>query len=118
MSKRAATRIQSVPALEREADMLSDVGRDSRYAIRTWKRNPGFAIVAIATLALGIGAATAVFSIIEAILLRPLPYANADRLVAIWDGHITDRNLAKIFASYDDFAHWRSRTGSFERIAA
>src|SRR5919197_978206 len=118
MSKRAATRIQSVPALEREADMLSDVGRDSRYAIRTWKRNPGFAIVAIATLALGIGAATAVFSIVEAILLQPLPYAASDRLVAIWDGHITDRNLAKIFTAYDDFENWRNHAESFERIAA
>lgn len=98
--------------------MLSDLGRDSRYAIRTWSRNPGFAIVAILTLALGIGAATAVFSIVEAILLRPLPYAGPDRIVAIWDGHITDRNLAKIFTSYDDFENWRSRSGSFERIAA
>jgi predicted permease len=98
--------------------MLSDLGRDSRCAIRTWKRNPGFAIVAIATLALGIGAATAVFSIVEAILLQPLPYAASDRLVAIWDGHITDRNLAKIFASYDDFENWRNHSESFERIAA
>jgi predicted permease len=98
--------------------MLSDLGRDSRYAIRTWRRNPGFAIVAVLTLALGIGAATAVFSIVEAILLRPLPYPGADRIVAIWDGHITDRNLAKIFTSYDDFENWRSRSESFERIAA
>jgi len=98
--------------------MPSDFARDSRYAIRSWRRNPGFAIVAILTLALGIGAATAVFSIVEAILLQPLPYADADRIVAIWDGHITDKNLAKIFTSYDDFENWRSHSESFERIAA
>jgi predicted branched-subunit amino acid permease len=63
--------------------MLSDFARDSRYAIRSWRRNPGFAIVAILTFALGIGAATGVFSIVETILLQPLQYAGADRIVAI-----------------------------------
>src|SRR5262249_58230370 len=78
---------------------LDDVARDIRYSVRAWRRRPAFALVAILTLAVGIGAVTVVFSIVEAVLLRPLPYADPDRLVAVWDGHVRDQNLAKIFAS-------------------
>ena len=59
--------------------------QDIRYAFRQVKRNPGFAVVAVLTLGLGIGATTAVFSIVDSILLQPLPYRNADRLVRIVD---------------------------------
>src|SRR5262252_552489 len=86
---------------------FDDVARDIRYSARIWRRRPAFATVAVLTLAVGIGAVTAVFSIVEAVLLRPLPYAAADRLVAVWDGHVSDRSLAKIFASYADFDLWR-----------
>ena len=89
-----------------------------QYGLRTWRGNPAFAIVAIVTLALGIGATTAVFSVVEAVLLRPLPYADVDRLVAIWDGHLKDRSLAKIFASYEDFETWRRHSRSFEQLGA
>src|SRR5436190_22586760 len=60
---------------------LDDVRRDVSYAARGLARNPGFAIAAVVTLALGIGATTAVFSVVNAVLLRPLPYTDSDRLV-------------------------------------
>jgi len=97
---------------------LDDIGRDVRYSFRAWRRKPGFAIVAILTLAVGIGSVTAVFSLVQAVLLHPLPYANTDRLVAVWDGHLTDRNLAKIFASYADFEMWRRESLTLEAVAA
>jgi predicted permease len=60
------------------------VSQDIRYALRTLQKNPGFAAVAIATLSLGIAATTAIFSVVNGILLRPLPYPNADRIVQVW----------------------------------
>ena len=97
---------------------LRDIGRDVRDGVRSWRRAPAVASVAIVTLALGVGAATAVFSVVEKVLIEPLPYADVDRLVAVWDGHVKDVSLAKIFASFDDFENWRRHSASFERMAA
>ena len=60
-----------------------NVEQDVRYAVRTLRRSPGFAVVAVLTLALGIGATTAIYSVVDTILLQPLPFADADRLVRI-----------------------------------
>ena len=97
---------------------LDDIARDVRFSVRTWRRKPAFAVVAISTLAIAIGAVTAVFSVVEAVLLRPLPYGDAGRLVVVWDGHLTDRNLAKIFASYADFETWQRESRTIDQLAA
>jgi len=90
--------------------------QDIRYAIRSLRKNPGFTTIAVITLALGIGANTAIFSIINALILSPPLIADPDRVVAIWktpkDNHIEG------FVSYLDFQDWRARSQSFEDIAA
>jgi len=64
---------------------MADLMRDARYGLRALARNPGFAVAAIASLAIGIGATTAIFSVVSALLLRPIPYKDADRLAILWN---------------------------------
>lgn len=96
---------------------LGDGWGDVRFAVRMLAKRPGFTAAAVLTLALGIGATTAVFSIVDAVLLRPLPYRDSDRLVAIWD-KAPKLNLSKFFAGFDDFKTIRSDSKSFESVAA
>ena len=97
------------------AAALDDLAQDLRYALRTLRKNPGFTLVAILTLALGIGANTAVFSVIDSVILRPLPFANASRLV--WfNGKFPLGDLADV--SPPDFLDYRSSNQTFDRLVA
>lgn len=91
--------------------------QDIRYGFRLLIGNPGFTIVAVLALALGIGANTTIFSVVNAVLLKPLPYADADRLVFVW-GKNLQRNRPINQVSYPDFAYWKENNTVFERIAA
>ena len=88
--------------------------RDMRYGIKSLLKHPGFAALAIVTLALGIGVNTAMFSVINAVLLRPLPYAEPDRLV--WMAESGDE-VANRWISYPNFLDWRERNHVFEAIS-
>ena len=92
--------------------LVETLWQDSRYAFRALRKSPGFTVVAVLLLALGIGANTAVFSVVHAVLLRPLPYPEADHLVRLV------RGLDMQDASIPEFRFWREHSSSFESIAA
>ncbi|MPY87056.1 MAG: FtsX-like permease family protein [Luteitalea sp.] len=99
------------------APRMSSLLQDLKYAARTLRRSRGFAVVVVLTLGLGIGANTAFFSIINAALLRPLGYADADRLVSVHEG-FPQRGIDRFPFSALDFDDFRSYQQSFERVAA
>src|SRR5687768_2134781 len=88
--------------------------QDIRYGLRSLLKRRGLTLLAIVTLALGIGANTAMFSVINAVILRPLPYAEPDRLV--WMNESGDE-VANRWLSYPNFVDWRERSKSFESIS-
>jgi putative ABC transport system permease protein len=96
---------------------LADLWRDLLYTARTASKQRGFSLLAIAIMALGIGANTAVFSVINSVLLRPLPYAGADRIVALRTSFLT-RGETQALVSNANFRDWRDHTSSFEAMAS
>jgi putative ABC transport system permease protein len=97
---------------------LEQFVQDLAFGARSFARTPGFTAVVVLTLALGIGATTAMFSIVNALLLHPLPYRDPDRLVVIWERLPGDPKAPPVFDSYRDFHAWESRSQSFEQLAA
>jgi putative ABC transport system permease protein len=94
-----------------------DLGRDIRFALRTLRRTPGFTIIALITFALGIGANTAIFSVVNAVLIRPLPYPNATRAVRLFETTQDVPGYGSV--NYLNLMDWkRGATNSFERIGA
>ncbi|HEX6133866.1 MAG TPA: ABC transporter permease [Longimicrobiales bacterium] len=90
--------------------------RDIGYALRALARNPGFAAAAVLTLALGIGANTAIFSVVYGILLRPLPYPDAGRIHVVWNDN-TREGIERDVTSFPNFSDWRARADAFEAMA-
>jgi putative ABC transport system permease protein len=99
--------------------LLTGIGRDLKYAFRTLSRTPGFSLIAISVMALCIGAATSLFTIVRSVLLRPLPFRDPDRLVMVYEHHrganAPDFNYNPV--SPADFYDWRSKTHGFEDMA-
>ncbi len=95
---------------------LDGLIKDFRYGLRMLHKNPGFAAAGVLTLALGIGANTAVFSLVNGVYLRPLPYRDAERLVMLWSTRITDGWQGQ--PSPLDFVSWRSEKSAFESLGA
>ena len=93
--------------------MLESIVRDARYALRGLRRNPGFSLIVVLTLGVGIGANAAVFSFVDAVLLRPLPYAEADRLVAVQE----TSPPSPFFVTPGDYVDWKGRNEVFETLS-
>ena len=96
---------------------LERVIRDVGYGLRMIRRNPTFSAIAIATLALGIGGITAIFSVVYAVLIRPLPYADADRLVMIWDDMSKSEGDSTFFSTPAEWTEWRRLNTVFTDLA-
>ena len=96
---------------------LDSLLQDLRYGARLLRKSPGFTAVAVLTLALGIGANTAIFSAIETVLLRPLPFKDPERLVDVWQNNPT-HELWQAVTSYPELLDWKKQNTVFESIAA
>ncbi len=94
---------------------MNTIWQDTKYALRTLRKLPGFAAIAIATLALGIGANISIFGLVNTVLLKPLPYPESDRMVAVWD---VQPRLDGAPASYPEFLDWQEADQIFDDLAA
>jgi predicted permease len=95
---------------------MQNLLRDLRYAARQLRKSPGFTVTAVLTLALGVGATTAIFSCVYGLLLKSLPFADADRIVAMSETH--PQIKGGIVATYPDYEAWRKQQTSFSQVAA
>lgn len=90
---------------------------DLKYALRQLAKRPAFTATAVVTLALGIGSTTAIFSVVDTLMLRPLPYAQADRIVTMWQNNTRDASPREEVAP-GNFFEWRERSTAFTEVAA
>jgi predicted permease len=95
--------------------MIAALGQDLRYALRQLRKSHGFTAVAVVTLALGIGANTAIFSVVEGVVLAPLHYFEPDRLVMVWENN---PRFPRVWNSYPNFQDWQRSAQSFKKMAA
>jgi predicted permease len=102
---------------DRRTNMLADLWQDLRFGARMLLKNPGITLIVVVTLALGIGANSAIFSVVNAVLLSPLPYGQPDRLVALYSEN-AKRGLTQQPVAYANFKDWREQNQTFEQIAA
>jgi len=91
--------------------------RDLRYGLRVLLKNPGFTLIAVATLALGIGANSAMFSVVNTVLLQPFSFRNPEQLVVVWERSLK-QNLPRMVVSPPNFADWRNQNQVFQDVAA
>ena len=101
----------------RGGGMLDSLWQDVRFGVRMLAKNPGFTAVAVLTLGLGIGANTAIFSVVNAVLLRPLPFENPDQLVMIWQTN-PQRGILQDLVSPSNLHDWQQQSHTFGQIAA
>src|SRR5579872_2925162 len=98
---------------------FSQTLQDLRFACRQYSRQPGVTVLAVLTLAFGIGATTAVYSLVHAVLLRPLPFADADRLMMVWDNAPQDGDRFKaIMVSREDFDEYGRSARTMELFSS
>jgi len=97
---------------------LDGLIQDVRFGLRVLFRKPAFSTLVVVVLALGIGANTAIFSIVDAVLLRPLPYRNSERLVLVWQSSKEHRATGEWFNTYREFEEWQQNSRSFDKLAA
>jgi putative ABC transport system permease protein len=97
--------------------MIESVIKDVRYAVRSLIKTPVFSVVALLALTLGIGCTTAIFSLVNAVMLRSLPFQNPDRLVLLW-GNVQRQKVERRGNSYPDYLDWKAQSTSFEGMAA
>jgi putative ABC transport system permease protein len=95
---------------------LEALWQDLRFGARLLFKQPGFTVIAALTLGLGVGANVTIFSVVNAVLLRPLPYPDADRLVFLWSA-AAKQNVAERASAYANYSEWRARSASFEDLA-
>ena len=100
---------------QRRLGTMRDLMTDVRYGLRTLRRSPGFALVAVLTLALGMGATTAIFTVVDGVLLKPLPFAQPDRLYMIWERN-ESQGIERDNPSPPNFVDWRSASRMFESM--
>jgi putative ABC transport system permease protein len=98
-------------------DLIAGLRSDAMQAIRQWRRAPGFAAAVLATLGLGIGISTAMFGVVNGVVLRPLPFPQPDRLVMVWERN-NSRGWPRFTVSPANFFDWTQRATSFESMAA
>ncbi len=111
------TQVRETMRMGQGLPFLENLRRDFGYALRQMRKSPGFAATVILILALGIGASTAIFSLVESFLLRPLPYPNAERLVMVWE-QLRALGIQRFPAPVGDFVDYRDQNRVFDAMAA